>query len=55
MDNNLIDKKIICKDCGCEFIFTVNEQKFYLDRNFETPKRCKPCREIRKQTFKKEV
>ena len=49
------DKKIVCKDCNSEFIFTANEQKFYLENNFETPKRCKSCRKARKQKFKKEV
>ena len=26
------DKKIICKDCGKEFIFTVGEQEFYQEK-----------------------
>lgn len=29
------DKKIICKDCGKEFIFTVGEQEFYKEKGFE--------------------
>ena len=57
MDNNseLKDKKIICKDCQKEFLFTANDQKFYIEHNFEEPKRCKSCREARKQIFKKEA
>ena len=57
MDNNseLKDKKIICKDCQKEFLFTANDQKFYTEHNFEEPKRCKSCREARKQIFKKEA
>ncbi|WP_195624456.1 zinc-ribbon domain containing protein, partial [Clostridium tertium] len=23
------DKKLVCKDCGSEFVFTVGEQEFY--------------------------
>ena len=35
------DKKIICKDCGKEFIFTVGEQEFYKEKGFENdPVRC---------------
>lgn len=39
------DKKIICKDCGNEFIFTVGEQEFYEEKSFTNePVRCKECR-----------
>ena len=38
------DKKLVCKDCGKEFLFTVGEQEFYLDKGFSIPKRCKECR-----------
>lgn len=41
------DIKIICKDCGQEFIFTVNEQKFYEEHGYVLPKRCKFCRNAR--------
>ena len=35
------DKKIICKDCGKEFIFTVGEQEFFKEKGFENdPVRC---------------
>lgn len=43
------DKKIICKDCGKEFIFTVGEQEFYKEKGFENdPVRCPDCRRARK-------
>ena len=43
------DKKIICKDCGKEFIFTVGEQEFYKEKGFENdPVRCPECRKARK-------
>lgn len=45
----LKDKTIKCIDCGAEFTFTVNDQKFYQEKGFTNePKRCKACREKRK-------
>lgn len=44
------DKKILCKDCGDEFIFTLGEQEFYKEKGFENdPVRCSGCRKDRKQ------
>lgn len=43
------DKKIICKDCGTEFVFTAGEQEFYAQKGLTEPKRCKECREKAKQ------
>lgn len=43
------DKTITCKDCGCEFVFSANEQEFYAEKGFTNePQRCKPCRDARK-------
>ncbi len=43
------DKKIICKDCGKEFIFTVGEQEFFKEKGFENdPVRCPECRRAKK-------
>ena len=42
-------KTIVCQDCGKEFEFTVREQEFYKEKGFSEPKRCKDCREKRKQ------
>ncbi len=43
------DKKIICKDCGKEFVFTVGEQEFYKEKGFDNePVRCADCRRARK-------
>ena len=43
------DKKIICKDCGSEFVFTVGEQEFYKEKGFDNdPVRCADCRRARK-------
>ena len=43
-----MDKVIVCQDCGQEFTFTEGEQKFYAERNFAEPVRCKACRDARK-------
>jgi hypothetical protein len=44
------DKTIKCKDCGTDFVFTENEQKFYKEKGFENePQRCPDCRRARKQ------
>ena len=44
------DKKIICKDCGTEFVFTVGEQEFYASKGFDKdPVRCAACRKARKE------
>ena len=47
------DIKIICKDCGEEFIFSVREQEFYKQKGFENqPVRCKTCRDKKKAARK---
>lgn len=45
------DIKIKCQDCGTEFIFTVAEQEFYKSRDFIQPRRCRYCRNQRKQKY----
>lgn len=48
------DKVIKCTDCGEVFISTAGEQAFYAEKGFNNePKRCKPCREKRKQEKKR--
>lgn len=47
----MIEKKdeiIVCKNCGNEFTFTVGEQKFFEEKGFTKPVRCKECRNKRK-------
>ncbi len=47
------DIKIICKDCGTEFLFTVGEQNFYEEKGLEhQPVRCKECRAKKKEMHK---
>ncbi len=44
------DIKLVCVDCGKEFLFTVGEQEFYQQNNIlNQPKRCKECRRAKKQ------
>lgn len=46
----MADKKLICKDCNSEFVFTEREQEFYKEKGFENdPVRCPECRKARKQ------
>lgn len=43
------DQIIACVDCATEFNFSAKEQEFYAQKGFtSTPKRCKPCRNARK-------
>ena len=43
------DKTLTCRDCGAQFVFTAGEQEFYAERGFQNePKRCKACRDARK-------
>ena len=43
------DKILICKDCGCEFVFTAGEQELYAEKGFtHEPQRCKACRQAKK-------
>lgn len=42
------DKELKCADCGKPFPFTEGEQRFYAEKQYTEPKRCKPCREAKK-------
>lgn len=44
------DEKLVCEDCGKEFIFTVGEQEFYAEKGLvNKPKRCPECRKARRR------
>ena len=48
------DKKLVCMDCGTEFVFTAGEQEFYAQKGFiDEPKRCKDCIKARKDKMRK--
>ena len=38
------DKSMKCEDCGQEFVWTVGEQEFYMEKGVEDPKYCMICR-----------
>jgi len=40
----MADIKIVCK-CGQSFTFTDKDQKFYKEKGFPNPKKCKACRQ----------
>jgi len=45
----MVDEKLVCKDCGAEFIFTAGEQEFYAQKGFTNkPVRCPECRRANK-------
>ena len=46
------DKKLVCIECGQEFIFSAEEQQFYKNKGLENePVRCPSCRKARKDFF----
>jgi hypothetical protein len=43
------DQRLICRDCGNDFLFTAGEQDFYRNKDFtNSPTRCPACRNQRK-------
>lgn len=42
------DQQLTCSDCGQEFTFTAEDQAFFRERGYSAPKRCKACRQARK-------
>jgi len=45
----LDDKQFQCIDCGEEFYWTEGEQEFYREHGLSQPKRCRSCREQRRE------
>jgi len=43
------DQELMCSDCGQSFTFSAEDQAFFNERGYSTPKRCKPCRQAKKQ------
>ncbi len=44
------DEKLVCEDCGAEFVFTAGEQEFYAEKGLvNKPKRCPECRKVRRK------
>ncbi|HSA07239.1 MAG TPA: zinc-ribbon domain containing protein [Candidatus Gastranaerophilales bacterium] len=49
MNRNYENIILQCADCGCEFDFSPEEQEFYAEKGFSTPKRCASCRSRNRQ------
>lgn len=45
------DRYIVCKDCGCKFLFSANSQKHFDKMDWDAPKRCKCCRSYRNTRY----
>ena len=45
-----VDKTITCRDCRNTFVFSAKAQKYYSEKQWSAPKRCKCCRAARKNT-----
>ena len=48
---DFIDKSLACLDCGSEFTFASGEQRYFWAKRLSEPKRCKPCRMLRKRSL----
>ena len=46
---NRENKKIKCIDCHKDFIFTIDEQRFFGNKGYGAPIRCKYCRKLKRQ------
>jgi CxxC-x17-CxxC domain-containing protein len=48
---SFVDKQLVCRDCGKNFLFTSGEQEFYASKGLQNePVRCPSCRSARKST-----
>jgi N-acetylglutamate synthase-like GNAT family acetyltransferase len=46
---NIEDQTLTCVDCGNAFVWSTGEQEFFQEKGFtDPPKRCKDCRQARK-------
>lgn len=46
----LQDQTLTCVDCGDQFTWSTGEQAFFRTKGFtDKPKRCKPCRQAKKE------
>lgn len=44
-------EELICKDCRGYFTFTESDKRFYEEKGFSKPLRCKPCRVKKKAGY----
>lgn len=45
---NFVDQQLECADCGQVFTFSAEDQEFFAQKGYSTPKRCSSCRAARK-------
>ena len=45
------DKYIVGKDCGAKILFTAKKQRYFDEMKWESPKRCKECRDFKNTRF----
>ena len=43
------EKTLTCHDCNQEWIYTAEEQEYIANKQYNDPKRCKACRQVRKR------
>ena len=43
------EQRLTCADCGREFSFTAEEQRFFREKGYDPPKRCRECRQAKKE------
>lgn len=48
MSEEFVDQEKTCRDCSEKFVFTAGENRFFAEKGFNPPTRCKPCRDKRK-------
>ncbi|MFC2022747.1 zinc-ribbon domain containing protein [Chloroflexota bacterium] len=36
--------RIVCIDCGLNFVFSSGEQRYFISKGLSQPKRCSQCR-----------
>ena len=47
-DQNFEEQQLQCVECGETFVFSAEDQEFYHQKRYSTPKRCPVCRANRK-------
>ena len=43
------DKELTCADCRGKFLWSAKDQEFFAEKGFSEPKRCKECRQAKKE------
>jgi DNA replicative helicase MCM subunit Mcm2 (Cdc46/Mcm family) len=43
------DQHLTCADCGHDFVWTAKDQEFFREKGYQQPKRCKECRQAKKE------